>query len=102
MAKRVYEGIDKAPVGGMDTTGKIVLDAWLFGLIPETQTCAGWDAARINALYAQVSDAWEPYGHMVSNLPDELREKHQRIYAAAIQDAKAKGWDPEVDPDESV
>ena len=30
------------------------------------------------------------------NLPADLREPHQRIYEAAVQNAKALGWDPEL------
>ena len=36
-----------------------------------------------------------PYGHLVSNLPDELRERHARIYSQAISDAREKGWNPD-------
>ena len=90
-----YAGIDKAPDGGMNLVGTIIRDAWVFGLIPETETCEGWNGGRLTALYAQVSEAWEPYGHLPSQLPDELKEKHQRIYAQAIAEAKNKGWDPD-------
>lgn len=79
----------------MNPTGNIIRDAWVFGILPETQTCEGWPQARIEALYDEVSAAWEPYGHLPSALPDELREKHRRIYAEAIAQARAKGWDPE-------
>ena len=95
IADEDYPGIDNALDGGMNLVGTIIRDAWVFGLIPETETCKGWDGNRLTALYAQVSDAWEPYGHLPSALPDELREKHQRIYAAAIENAKAQGWNPE-------
>jgi hypothetical protein len=55
---------------------------------------------RIVALYDKVTAAWDPYGHLVSNLPEELRERHQRIYDAAVANARASGWDPELGEDD--
>lgn len=96
---KVYPGIHKAPKGGMTPTGNIVRDAWVFGIIPESETCEGWTIQGIEQLYDKVSDAWEPYGHLVSNLPAELRERHQRIYDEAVRRAREQGWDPELDED---
>jgi len=93
---RQYAGIDKDPYGAMNPTGNIIRDAWVFGIIPETETCAGWTAQGIEALYEKVMAAWQPYGHLVSNLPGEIRERHNRIYAAAVEAARSKGWDPEL------
>ncbi|MEZ5449557.1 MAG: hypothetical protein R3E89_11405 [Thiolinea sp.] len=31
--------------GGMTTIGKMIRDAWLFDLIPETETCENWNLA---------------------------------------------------------
>jgi hypothetical protein len=95
-----YMGIDKDPHGAMNPTGNIIRDAWVFGIIPETETCAGWTVQGIDALYDKVSVAWEPYGNMVSNLPPELRERHQRIYAAAVKQARSLGWNPELGDDD--
>jgi len=95
-----YMGIDKDPHGAMNPTGNIIRDAWVFDIIPETETCAGWTVQGIDALYDKVSKAWEPYGNMVSNLPPELRERHQRIYAAAVKQARSLGWDPELGDDD--
>jgi hypothetical protein len=33
----------------------------------------------------------------VSNLPQELRGKHTRIYTAATEFERAHGWNPELD-----
>jgi hypothetical protein len=93
---KIYQGIDKEPKGGMTPTGNIVRDAWVFGIIPESETCAGWTVQGIDALYDKVTAAWEPCGHRVSALPEELRERHARIYAAAVKRARAQGWDPEL------
>lgn len=95
MAQRIYEGIDKDPKGAMNPTGNIIRDAWLFGLIPETETCAGWNVQRIEVLYEQVTAEWHKYGHMVSNLPPELAERHRAIYDAAVARARQMGWDPD-------
>lgn len=95
MKQKKYEGIDKAPYGAMNPTGNIIRDAWVFGLIPETETCEGWLKQGIDALYDKVHAEWQKYGHLVSNLPEELREKHKRIYDEAIKRAREEGWDPD-------
>ena len=81
----------------MTPTGNIIRDAWVFGIIPETESCAGWTLRGIEDLYDKVSAAWAPYGHLVSRLPPELRERHERIYRAAVGRARALGWNPELD-----
>jgi hypothetical protein len=95
MKDRKYAGIDKDPNGAMNPTGTIIRDAWVFGLIPESETCAGWNTGAIEALYEKVTQAWAPYAHIPSQLPPDLLERHQRIYAAAVERAKTLGWDPD-------
>ena len=51
-------------------------------------------------LYEKVYVAWEPYAHLPSRLPEELRERHARFYAQAITAAREEGWDPELGEDE--
>lgn len=92
-----YVGLNAEPYGGMNSTGILIRDAWVFGILPETEDCAGWTAQGMEALYDKVSIAWEPYGHLVSNLPSELRERHARIYAEAVKRARREGWNPELD-----
>ncbi len=99
MKAKIYEGIHKQPAGAMTPTANIIRDAWVFGIIAEDETCAGWTIQGIEALYDKVSHAWEPYGHLMSNLPPELRERYVRIYAKAVEQARAAGWDPELDAD---
>ena len=82
--------------GGMTVYGKIIRDAWVFGILPETQTCKDWDFSRIDGINQLVNDEWDKYGCMVSQLPDELRERHKRIYDEAIATARSKGWDPDA------
>jgi hypothetical protein len=96
-----YVGIDEDVFGGMTPTGTIIRYAWVFGIIPDSENCAGWTVQGIQSLYDKVSAAWEPYGHLVSNLPPDLRERHQRIYAAAVHKARALGWDPELNDEDT-
>ena len=98
--QKKYIGIDKDPHGAMNPTGNIIRDAWLFGLIPETETCEGWTRQRVDALYDEVTVEWEKYGHMVSNLPPDLAQRHREIYDAAVARARELGWDPELDDDD--
>ncbi len=95
-----YIGIKNEVHGGMTTIGKIIRDAWVFGLIEETETCEGWNFAGIDALLDKVNTEWDKYGCLVSNLPSELFEKHQRIHGQAVIDARAAGWSGEVETDD--
>lgn len=87
-----YVGINNDINGGMTTIGKIIRDAWVFGLIPETETCEGWNVQGIDALLQKVNTEWDKYGCLVSHLPAELFERHQRIHNAAVEMARAAGW----------
>lgn len=100
MHSKIYAGIHQQPFGGMNQTGNIIRDAWVFGLLPEDETCAGWTRQRIEALYDQVTAAWQPYGHLPSRLPEPLRERHARIYREAVERARAAGWDPQPREDD--
>ena len=92
-----YAGIDKEENGGMTASGRIIRDAWVFGMIPETETCEGWTLQRLDDLWRRVSEEWEKYGFQVNQLPDELRERFLRIQTEAFEKAKKAGWDPELD-----
>lgn len=94
-----YIGIDNDINGGMTTIGKIIRDAWVFGLIPETETCQNWNLAGIDALLQKVNAEWDKYGCLVSRLPPELAARHQQIHAAAIAKARAAGWSGEHETD---
>ena len=100
MKKQLYAGVDKDNKGGLTHLGRVVRDAWLFGILPETQTCEGWNAAQMQNLYEKVHAAWKPYAHIPSHLPDDLREKHAKLYGDAITNARKDGWDPELGEDE--
>ncbi len=91
-----YVGIAKDAFGGMTSTGNIIRDAWAFGIIPDSETFAGWTLQGIEALYGKVSTAWESYDRLASDLPPDLRQRHQRIYEAPVRNAKSLDWDPEL------
>jgi hypothetical protein len=92
-----YVGINNDMFGGMTNIGKTIRDAWVFELIPETQTCEGWNLAGIDALLQKVNNEWDKYGCLVSRLPPELFERHQRIHKEAVKIAREKGWDGEYE-----
>lgn len=92
-----YVGIDKDINGGMTSIGKIIRDAWVFGLIPETETCEGWNLAGIDALLQKVNTEWDKYGCMVSQLPESIMERHRVIHAQAMHKAKTAGWSGEYE-----
>jgi hypothetical protein len=95
-----YVGIDKDIFGGMTPIGKIIRDAWVFGILPETETCEGWNLAGIDSLLQKVNAEWDKYGCLVSHLPEDLRERHQRIHDQAIAIAKAEGWSGNYETDD--
>lgn len=95
-----YVGIDNDDNAGMTALARIVRDAWVFGLLPESETCQGWSAQQMQGLYEQVHTAWEPYGHLPSRLPEELRTRHARIHDAALERARAQGWDANLDEED--
>ncbi|MBC8493917.1 MAG: hypothetical protein ISR74_05820 [Candidatus Thioglobus sp.] len=95
-----YVGINNEINGGMTTIGKVIRDAWVFGLLDESETCEGWNLAGIDALLQKVNAEWDKYGCMVSYLPPELAERHSRIHDHAIQCAKESGWSGERETDD--
>ncbi len=92
-----YVGIDEDLFGGMTTIGKLVRDARVFGIIEETETCKGWNLAGIDALQDKVNAEWDKYGCLVSRLPEDLFERHQRIHDEAVKKARELGWDGEYE-----
>jgi len=92
-----YVGINEDIFGGMTPIGRIIRDAWVFGLLPETETCKGWNSQGIDALLDKVNTEWDKYGCLVSHLPNELRERHKRIHDAAVAKAREMGWSGEYE-----
>lgn len=89
---RRYVGIDKDINGGMTETGRIIRDAWVFGIIPEEETCEGWLSGGIEDLWQKVHAEWEKYGFRVGGLPDDLRARFLAIHDEAVVRAKTAGW----------
>ncbi|HFD80926.1 MAG TPA: hypothetical protein ENK05_11140 [Gammaproteobacteria bacterium] len=97
---RPYPGIDQDVNGGMTDEGKIIRDAWLFGLLDESETCAGWSRERLAQLWARVDEQWQRYDFLVSRLPPDLYARFERIQAEALERARAAGWNPDTELDE--
>ena len=95
MKENIYVGFNQDK-HGMTQLGRIVLDGWLFGFIPETEDCAGWELARMQMLMDKVQSEWDKYGNLPSRLPPELRQRHMDLYAKAMSTARERGWDPEL------
>ena len=95
-----YVGIDNDVQGGMTTIGKIIRDAWVFGLLDESETCQGWNLAGIDALLDKVNAEWDKYGCLVSRLPEDLFERHQRIHGEAMKNAREAGWCGETETED--
>jgi hypothetical protein len=95
-----YEGLDNDSQFGMSPVGRLIRDAWVFGLLPETEQCAGWNAGMLQNLYEKVHNEWAKYGHLPSRLPPELQQRHGELHGSAISDAKANGWNAELGDDD--
>jgi len=91
-APKRYVGIDNEINGGMTDTAKIIRDAWVFGIIPESETCEGWVAAGIEDLWRKVDAEWQKHGFLVRNLPEDMQATFMRIHDQALESAKAEGW----------
>lgn len=85
---------------GITQLGRVVMDGWLFGFIPESEDCAGWSLGQMQLLMDKVDREWDKYGNLPSRLPDEMRARHAELYARATERAREKGWDPELGDDE--
>ncbi|HSG11457.1 MAG TPA: hypothetical protein VLB10_06900 [Gammaproteobacteria bacterium] len=99
--KKPYVGIDKDTDGGMTVAGRIIRDAWAFGIIPETETCAGWNTQGLEDLWNKTHVEWEKYGRQVNQLPEDIRERYMRIQRAAFDRAKEAGWDASLDDNDT-
>ena len=100
MADRLYCGINNDYYGGMTPIGGIIRDAWVFGILPESETCEDWSHDRLQIIHDKTKTEWDKYGCLASNLPDELRQRHTDIYQQAVDTARKLGWDPELEDDD--
>lgn len=99
---RRYVGIYNDLHGGMTPIGGLIKDAWVFNLLPETETCEGWQLSQFQLLHDRVAAEWDKHGLLARNLPPELRERHERIHAEAIARATTLGWVPGLDLDSDM
>lgn len=99
---QTYVGVHNDLNGGMTALGKLVRDAWVFGVLEETESCEGWDGNRIDVLLQTVNKEWDKYGCMVSQLPPDLFERHQKIHDQAFAKAKDSGWSGAFETDDEV
>ncbi|MCP4432357.1 MAG: hypothetical protein GY806_15380 [Gammaproteobacteria bacterium] len=100
MNKPNYCGIDKDHYGGMTPIGTIIKDAWVFSVLPQSETCENWSHDRLQIIHDKTKTEWDKYGCLVSNLPDDLRQRHAEIYDAATAKAREMGWNPELGDDD--
>ncbi|HNP51512.1 MAG TPA: hypothetical protein PKJ85_06915 [Nitrosomonas nitrosa] len=100
MQEQFYVGVHEDKNGGLTHLGRIVIDAWVFDILSESETCAGWNHSQMQNLYEKVYAAWELYAHLPSRLPDDLQQRHAYLYAQMIDIAKRKGWNADLDEDD--
>ncbi len=85
---------------GITQLGRMVLDSWVFGILPESEDCTGWELGRMQLLMDKINTEWDKYMGLPSRLPPDLRQRHTDIYARATQAAREKGWNPELGEDD--
>lgn len=100
MTTQIYAGIYNDEAGGMTHFGRIVMDAWVFEIIPGSETCEGWDGHRMQSLAQKVAVAWAPYDNSASNMPEDLRMRHALTYEHARMRGQDAGWDPSIEGEE--
>jgi hypothetical protein len=92
MSGKIYVGLDNDDFGGMTPIGNVIRDAWMFDLLPDTENCENWSYDRLRALHDQVMTEWDKHGCLVSNLPDDLKQRHKEINDKALKIARERGW----------
>jgi hypothetical protein len=59
MQNQYYKGLDNDEYGGMTAIGTIIKDAWVFGILPETETCENWSFDRLQIIHDQTKKEWD-------------------------------------------
>ncbi|MGA0807992.1 MAG: hypothetical protein ACO3PI_02975 [Burkholderiaceae bacterium] len=85
---------------GITQLGRVVLDAWVFGIIPREEDCKQWDLGRMQNLMQQVQEAWDAHGGLPSLLPPELGKEHAATYNWAMDRARSLGWSSTLGDDD--
>ena len=47
-------------------------------------------------MYEKVYVTWESYAHLVSLLPDDLKQGHPKMHDAAVRNTCELGWDADL------
>ena len=97
--KMIYSGFNQ-DAHGMTMLGRVVMDAWLFDLIPRDEDCTGWNLNRMQILMDKVTQSWDAYGSLPSRLPPDLQQRHAELYAWAAERGRSLGWNPELGDDD--
>lgn len=85
---------------GITQLGRVVLDAWVFAIIPREEDCKQWDLGRMQNLMQQVQEAWDAHGGLPSRLPPELGREHEATYNWAMDRARSLGWSSTLGDDD--
>ena len=65
--------------------GRVIRDAWVFGIVPESESCDGWTIQALVQLEHKVNEVWKKYDFKAANLPPHIRTHFDRIYGAEAQ-----------------
>jgi hypothetical protein len=84
----------------MTAAERIIRDAWAFGIIPETETCADWNMQALEDLWNRTHEEWDKYGPQVYQFPEDIRERYMRIQREAFDKAREAGWNASLDDDD--
>lgn len=95
-----YVGIDNEEAGRLTDSARIVMDAWVFEIIPGTETCSDWDELQMRNLAEKVAVAWAQFDNDSANLPEDLRMRHAMIYEHARMRDRDAGWNLELSGEE--
>ena len=92
--ENTYIGIDKDTNGGMTHLGRIVMDGWLFGFIPESETCAGRLKQTGSINYVLTIDFAKKLLHVFPGASGDYRGPQARRITTCIERALPKpDWD---------
>ncbi len=102
MSTQTYCGIYDDKFGGLTALGNLIRDAWVFDILPESQTCKGWAIGAFEQLQDDLEAEKTKYGVSVRSWPEEIQARHFRIQDEAVKRAREHGWDPDADLEDEV
>jgi hypothetical protein len=83
----------------MTMLGRVVLDGWLFGHIPE-EDCAGWDLARMQNLMNQNEVQMGSVRQPAQSFAGRTAPASRQVVCLGHRARPERGWDPELGEDE--